>query len=81
MIMAWFAARLVPIGAGLAVVLAVFAWDRVRISKAETRGAEKVITQSKNEGKKINEKNAQVFSSAERPGAAERVRQRFCRDC
>lgn len=43
MIMAWFAARLVPIGAGLALVAALFAWDFVRIQKAESRGADTAI--------------------------------------
>ena len=38
MIMAWFAARMVPIGAGLALVVALVAWDRVRIWNAEGRG-------------------------------------------
>lgn len=43
MIMAWFAARLVPIGAGLVVVLALFAWDRVRIWNAEGRGEDRAL--------------------------------------
>jgi hypothetical protein len=43
MIWAWFAARLIPIGLGLALVAGVVAWDRVRIWNAETRGAEKAV--------------------------------------
>jgi hypothetical protein len=39
MIMAWLGARLIPIGAGVAAVMALLAWDYVRIEKAETRGA------------------------------------------
>jgi hypothetical protein len=81
MIMAWLAARVVPIGAGLAIVVALVAWDRVRIWNAENRGAEKVIAQSRDEGNKINAKNAEVRERASRPGAPERVLRRFCRDC
>lgn len=81
MIMAWLAARVVPIGAGLAIVVALVAWDRVRIWNAESRGAEKVIAQSRDEGNKINAKNSEVRERAARPGAPERVLRRFCRDC
>lgn len=81
MIMAWFAARMVPIGAGLALVVALVAWDRVRIWNAESRGAEKVVTRSRDEGNKINAKNAEVRERTGQPGAAERVLRRYCRDC
>jgi hypothetical protein len=43
MIGAWFMARLMPIGLGLALVVGIVAWDRVRIWNAETRGAEKAV--------------------------------------
>ena len=81
MIMAWVAARMVPIGAGLVIVVALFAWDRARIWSAETRGAEKVVAESRAKGEKINAKNDEVFERAGKPGAADRVRKRFCRDC
>lgn len=81
MILAWLGARLVPIGAGLAIIVALFAWDRARIWKAESRGAEKVVAQSRAKGEKINAKNAEVRERAGQPGAPERVRERFCRDC
>lgn len=81
MIMAWLAARMVPIGAGLAIVVALFAWDRVRIWNAESRGAEKVVARSRDEGNKINAKNAQVHDRAGQPGASERVLRKYCRDC
>lgn len=81
MIMSWIAARLVPIGTGLALVLGVVAWDRVRIWNAETRGAEKVVTQSRDLGNKINAKNSEVRERATAPGAPDRVLKRFCRDC
>lgn len=81
MIMAWLGARLVPIGAGLVIVVALIAWDRARIWKAETRGAEKVVADSRAKGEKINAKNSEVRERAGRPGAPERVLKRFCRDC
>lgn len=81
MIMAWLGARLVPIGAGLAILLALVAWDRARIWKAENRGAEKVVADSRAKGEKINAKNDAVRDRAGQPGAPERVLKRFCRDC
>jgi hypothetical protein len=60
---------------GVLIFLGIFAYDQ------RQRGAEKVFTQSKQEGKKINAKNAQVFDRADKPGAADRVLKRFCRDC
>lgn len=58
MIMAWFAARLVPIGAGLVLVVALVAWDYARIWKAETRGADRAIA-------KVEKNNAKVRSIGE----------------
>jgi len=57
MIMAWIAARLVPIGAGLAVVVALFAWDRARIWKAESRGADRALVT-------VERNNVEVTSKA-----------------
>lgn len=57
MIMAWFAARLVPIGAGLALVVALVAWDRVRIWNAESRGEGRALV-------KVERSNAEVTSKA-----------------
>lgn len=57
MIMAWLGARLVPIGAGLALVVALFAWDRVRIWNAESRGADRALV-------KVERNNAEVTSKA-----------------
>lgn len=42
MIAAWLGARLFPIGAGVAILVALVAFDRVRIWNAEARGGEKV---------------------------------------
>lgn len=70
MIMAWFAARLVPIGAGLVVVLALFAWDRVRIWNAETRGAEKLAAKVERKDNAAAEsiRKADALSRAAKPG-------------
>lgn len=61
MIMAWLAARLVPIGIGAAVLVALVAFDRVRIWNAENRGAEKVIAQ-------VERNNASVSHKADAAG-------------
>jgi len=41
----------------------------------------KFVENSKIEGKNINAKNETVRARADRPGAAERVRKNYCRDC
>jgi hypothetical protein len=61
MIGAWFMARLMPIGIGVAVMVALFAWDYVRIQKAETRGADSAIV-------KVEKNNARVSSAARNAG-------------
>lgn len=55
MIMAWFAARVVPIGAGVALLLAVFAWDQLRISKAEQRGEDRADVRTERNNEKVQE--------------------------
>jgi hypothetical protein len=44
-------------------------------------GAAGVLAQSKKEGIAANAKNAEIRAAAEQPGAAGRVRNKFCRDC
>lgn len=75
---AWLFSPLGRIIGGLGAILVflgVFALDQ------QSRGKSKLIAESKQQGKKINAKNAQVFDRAQRPGAPERVRKKFCRDC
>jgi Flp pilus assembly protein TadB len=77
-ILLWLASplgRLVAAGAAILVFLSAFALDQ------RSRGRQQVITASKQEAQKINAKNAPVFDRAERPGAAQRVLERYCRDC
>lgn len=65
MIAAWLGARLVPIGVGVVIVIALFAWDKVRISNAETRGANKATA-------KVEAKNNAAVSLSNSAGAASR---------
>jgi hypothetical protein len=55
MIMAWITARLVPIVSGAALVAALFAWDFVRMNRAETRGDDRAIV-------RVEKNNAKVRS-------------------
>jgi hypothetical protein len=66
MIAAWFAARLVPIGAGIAILVALVAFDRVRIWNAETRGGEKVAAKIE---KATNEKLDRAGAAARKSAA------------
>jgi len=78
MILTFLATKLGRIAAGVGAVLVflgIFALDQ------QSRGKAKVLEASKQEGKKINAKNAQVFDRARQPGAPERVRKLYCRDC
>ena len=61
----------------------VFALVALIVNNSHQRsiGAEKVLVASKEQGAKANAKNEAVRAAAERPGAADRVRSRFCRDC
>lgn len=80
-IAAWLGTLIGQICTGGAIVaLILTAW----LSFAhhyENKGAAKVIETSKVEGKKINAKNESVRARADRPGAAQRVRKNYCRDC
>lgn len=50
------------------------AWQR-------KKGADQVITGSIEKAKAANAKNEKVRERARQPGAAQRVHERFCRDC
>lgn len=65
MIAAWIGARLVPIGAGVAIVLALVAFDRVRIWNAETRGHNTAVA-------KIEAQTNATVSLSNKAGAASR---------
>lgn len=67
--------RMISGGVAVLLFLGVFALDQ------RSRARSNLISDSKQEAQKINAKNAEVFNRSERPGAAERVRKRFCRDC
>lgn len=77
-ILAFVGTKLGRIAVGVVAVLVFiggFALDQ------RSRGRASVLADSKKEAQKINAKNAQVFDRAQRPGAAERVRKLYCRDC
>ena len=59
---------------------AIAVWTST-VHKIEARGADKLVLASKAEGKKANEKNDAVRARASKPGAADRMRNAFCRDC
>ena len=77
-ILAWV---LSPLGRLFAGALAILAFLGMFALDQQSRGKAKVLAASKQEAQKINAKNSDVFNRAERPGAAQRVRERFCRDC
>ena len=70
-----------PLGRGAIVVSALVLALIVNNSHQRNKGAESVIAAAKEQGAKANAKNEAVRADAERPGAADRVRERFCRDC
>lgn len=69
------------IGMFLAVISAVLGWREWDKSNQRAIGAEKVLVASKEQGAKANATNEAVRADAERPGAADRVRKLYCRDC
>lgn len=78
MIMAFLFSPLGRLALGIVAVglfLSAFAYDQ------RSKGAASVIAASQDQGRKINDENAKIHADAERPGAAERVRLRWCRDC
>lgn len=76
---------LTPIGRIVSIAVALgasfFIWLTAHDHKQRAIGAENLLKDSKIEGGKINAKNEKVRASAERPGAAERMRKNNCRDC
>ena len=69
------------LGRGLILAVALVAAFLVNNSHQRSIGAEKVLVASKENGAKANVKNEAVRARADTPGAAERVRDRFCREC
>lgn len=82
MILSLLANPLARYVSGAVAALVVFGvWLTTRDIKQQAIGAEKVLVASKKEGAKANAKNEAVRADAERPGAADRVRKLYCRDC
>jgi hypothetical protein len=72
---------LTPLGRAAAGALAILVFLSAFALDQRSRGKADLLADSKQEGKKINAKNSQVFTRAAEPGAADRVLKRFCRDC
>lgn len=47
----------------------------------ENKGASRVVSQIETKAKVLNEKASQAYDAASKPGAADRLRKRYCLDC
>lgn len=47
----------------------------------ENRGASRVVSQIETKAKVLNEKASDAYDAARKPGAADRLRKRYCLDC
>lgn len=63
----WIGARLVPIGAGLAAVIALVAWDYVRIERAEQRGEDRAHVETERNNEKVQELGRRGSSNDGKP--------------
>lgn len=69
-----------PLRLAVAVLAALLGYEGWKYHQRSI-GATVVIEQSKEAGKIANEKAAKAHDAAARPGAAERLLKRACRDC
>jgi hypothetical protein len=73
------------LGKGLVAFVAAAAlfgtWLWRHDAKVEARVETKIITEAKDAGKKANAKASKAHRAAEQPGAADRVRSKYCADC
>lgn len=76
MFIPWF-----RIGATVAVLVAFVAFVKTRDAAIEQRGAARVTSELAKKTDKINAKTAKARSAARTPGAVDRVRNKWCRDC
>jgi hypothetical protein len=67
--------------AAVATVALFGAWLWRHDAKVEARVETKIHTEAKEAGKKAHAKASKAHRAAERPGAAERVRSKYCADC
>lgn len=47
----------------------------------ENKGASRVVSQIETKAKVLNEKASEAYDAANKPGAADRLRKRYCLDC
>lgn len=71
-------AKLVATGGLFAAVLA--AWVGFAMHY-ENKGAAKEVAKIEKKAEVLNEKAGKAHVAAQRPGAADRLRQRYCTDC
>jgi uncharacterized protein (DUF697 family) len=67
--------------AGLAAVALFTGWLWRHDARVAERVETKIITKAKEAGKVANAKATKAHDAARRPGAAERVRSKYCADC
>jgi hypothetical protein len=67
--------------AGVAAVALFGTWLWRHDAKVEARAEAKVIERSKEAGKVAHAKSRKAHDAARQPGAAERVRSKYCADC
>ena len=65
---------------GIAVLLTFGAWKANNYYQ-RSLGVKMAVEKSVKAGKVANAKNAKVRKKASKPGAADRLRRRYCRDC
>jgi hypothetical protein len=66
---------------GGSILLALCGVRACDINNQRSIGAKVVLKESKEEGAKANAKNENIRADAQRPGAADRVRKKYCGDC
>jgi hypothetical protein len=64
---AWFMARLIPLGIGAAGLVAVVAWDYARIWKAEGRGEDRAFVKVERNNDKVQQIGRSGSSNAGLP--------------
>jgi predicted negative regulator of RcsB-dependent stress response len=80
-IQAWAAGKVFELAATGVVVVGLIGWYAWNNHQQRQIGAERVLAQSRKVGDAANAKSEEYRTLADKPGAAERMRKRACRDC
>lgn len=62
-------------------VMAALGWRAYDVHHQRQIGASRAVEKIEKQTEKINDKAQKARTAARRPGAAQRVRERYCRDC